>query len=71
MIQKIRSWMREKIKHANRRLLIAMACYLVLVGVALYVLMPLRTKYDRMLLGIVWAVFTILIIKTLIHAEDE
>jgi hypothetical protein len=63
--------MREKITPANRRLLIALACYFVLIGVALYMLLPLRTEYDRILLGIVWLVFTLLIIKTLIHKDDE
>ena len=71
MIQKIRSWMREKIKTANRRLLIAMVCYVVLIVAALSVLLPLRTEYDRILLGMVLAVFTLLIIKTLIHADDD
>jgi hypothetical protein len=63
--------MREMMLPANRRLLIAMACYLVLIGVALYALLPLRTRDDRFVLGIVLVVFTLLIIKTLAHAEDE
>jgi hypothetical protein len=63
--------MREKVRLANRRLLIAMTCYLVLIGIALYALLPARTKDDRFLLLIVLAVFTFLIIKTLAHADDE
>jgi hypothetical protein len=63
--------MREKLTPANRRLMMAMACYLVLIGVALYALLPARTKQDSFLLGTVLVVFTLLIIKTLVHAEDE
>jgi hypothetical protein len=71
MIKKIRSLMREKITPANRRLLIAMACYFVLIGAALYALLPVRNKDDRFVLGIVLAVFAILIVKTLAHSENE
>jgi hypothetical protein len=63
--------MREKMTPAKRRLVIAMTCYFVLVGVALYALLPARTRDDRFLLGIVLVVFTLLIIKTLAHADDE
>jgi predicted membrane channel-forming protein YqfA (hemolysin III family) len=68
---RIRSWMRETLTTANRRLLIAMTCYFVLLGVALYILLPARTKDDQFLLFMVLAVFTILIFKTLAHADDE
>jgi hypothetical protein len=71
MVQRIRLWIHEKIIHGNRRLLIAMACYLVLIGVALYALLPVRTKNDQFMLGIVLAVFALLIVKTIAHAEDE
>jgi ABC-type uncharacterized transport system permease subunit len=63
--------MREKLTPANRRLVIPMACYLVLVCAALHALLPVRTRDDRFLLGIVLVVFTILIIKTLAHADDD
>jgi hypothetical protein len=71
MVDKIRSWIREKIAHANRRLAMAMACYFVLIGVALFVLLPVRSKDDGFVLIIVLCVFAYLIIKTLDHAEDE
>jgi hypothetical protein len=71
MMDRIRSWMREKLTPGNRRLLIAMTCYLALVGVALYALLPVQTKDDQFLLLMVLFVFTILIIKTLAHADDE
>lgn len=57
---------------ANRRLLAALACYLVLILIALYALLPTRSSNDRLILGFVLCVFTILIIKSIIHAgEDE
>jgi hypothetical protein len=67
----MRSWMREKMTPATRRLLMAMACYLMLIGVALYALLPVRTKDDSFLLLMVLFVFTLLIIKTLAHSDDE
>jgi hypothetical protein len=45
-------------------------CYLALLGTALYVLLPVRTKEEGYLLGFVLFVFTLLIFKTLIHARD-
>jgi hypothetical protein len=71
MMHLIRTWIRERIARANRRLLIAMACYFVLIGVALYALLPIRTKDDGFLLIIVLCIFTFLIVKTLDHADDE
>jgi hypothetical protein len=71
MMQKIWTWMREKTTPGKRRVLMAMACYLVLIGVALCVLLPVRSKHDTILLGTVLVVFTLLIIKTLAHAEDD
>lgn len=65
------SLLREKIKKANRRLLVAMACYVALILVALYALLPARSSQDRFLLGVVLLVFALLIVKTLAHAEDE
>jgi hypothetical protein len=60
-----------KIKEANRRLLAALACYVVLILVALYVLLPARSSQDRFLLGLVLLVVALLIVKTLVHAKDE
>jgi hypothetical protein len=59
----------EKVKSANRRALFGMVCYLALVGVALYVLLPIRTQEERYLLGFVLFIFCLLIFKTLIHAR--
>ncbi len=61
----------EKIKQLPARLLIALGCYLVLVIVGLYVLLPVRTQEDRFLLGIFLAVFAILALKTVIHANKN
>jgi hypothetical protein len=75
MIQSIWSllceWLCEKTTPGKRRLLIAIVCYLALIGVALYVLLPVQSKHDKLLLGTVLAVFTILIVKTLAHSEDN
>ncbi len=60
-----------KLKGANRRLVIAMACYLALILTALYGLLPARTSNDRFVLGCVLLVFALLIIKTLVHARDD
>jgi hypothetical protein len=70
-VLRIRSWMRNKLAAANRRLLIALTCYFVLIGVALYVLLPARTQNDSFMLLMVLFVFTILIVKTLAHADDD
>ena len=57
---------------ARRKLIVALACYLVLILIALYGLLPVRTANDRLVLGFVLCVFTVLIIKSIIHAaEDE
>jgi 4-amino-4-deoxy-L-arabinose transferase-like glycosyltransferase len=61
----------ESFLHANRRLIAALACYLVLILIALYALLPIRDSHDRMLLGFVLCVFTILILRTIAHAARE
>ncbi len=61
----------EKIKQLPPRLLIALGCYLVLVIVGLYVLLPVRTQEDRFLLGIFLAVFAILAWKSIVHANRD
>ena len=58
----------EKIKSVNRRLLFAMVCYLVLLSLSLYVVLPVQTKEERYLLGFVLFVFAMLIFRTLLHA---
>ncbi len=61
----------ERLKKMNRRLLVAMACYLVLILIALYALLPIRSSNEGFVLGVVLCVFALLIIKTLAHAEDD
>jgi hypothetical protein len=63
--------LREKIKAANRRLLAALACYCVLILIALYTLLPVRSSQEAFLLGVVLFIFAILIVKTLVHAADD
>jgi hypothetical protein len=60
-----------KIKKLNRRLLIAMICYGVLVLAALYALLPVRTKQETYILTAVLLIFFLLIVKTLVHSKDE
>jgi hypothetical protein len=61
----------EKIKRLPLRLMIALGCYLVLVAVGLYVLLPARTQEDRFLVGIFLAVFAILAWKSIVHANKS
>jgi hypothetical protein len=65
------SLLREKLKNASRKLLITLACYAVLLGVALYVLLPVRTDYELRLLVLVLAVAALFIAKTFVHSEDD
>ncbi len=55
--------LREKIKAANQRLIIAMCCYLVLIAAAVWSL-------DGFLRAMVLFIFAILIVKTFVHAND-
>ena len=61
--------LRERIKRLPSRLLLALGCYLVLIVVGLYVLLPVQSREDRFLLGIFLTVFIILILKTIVHAN--
>ena len=65
------SVLREKMKRMNRRVCVAMACYGVLIAIALYGLLPIRTKEEKYILGLVLFIFALLISKTLFHAKDE
>ena len=56
---------------ANRKLMIALACYLALILIALYGLLPVRTSNDRFVLGFVLCFFAILILKTIVHAVQD
>jgi hypothetical protein len=60
-----------KLKGASPRLFVALACYLILILIALYGLLPVRTSNDRFVLGFVLLVFALLIIKTIIHTKDD
>lgn len=65
-------WMRVRgaVRAANRRLLIAMACYAVLLACALYALLPAHTSHERFLVGVVVVFFALLVVKTLAHAGE-
>ncbi len=56
--------LQEKFRTANRRLLVAMACYCVLIGIAAFAL-------DGFLRTAVLFYFAILVIKTLAHSDEE
>ncbi len=58
-------------KTATSRLIVAMACYFVLILIALYVLLPVRSSDEGFVLGLVLCIFAILIVKTIAHAQDE
>jgi hypothetical protein len=60
----------EKIKK-KRRLVLALACYGVLISAALYALLPVRNKDGAFILWAVLLVLLLLIIKTLAHSEDD
>ncbi|MDM7995928.1 MAG: hypothetical protein QUT30_09630 [Acidobacteriota bacterium] len=51
----------------NRKLIIGLGCYAVLIAAAVYALQPIRTSNDRFLLGFVLCFFAILIVKTIIR----
>jgi hypothetical protein len=48
-----------------------MICYLVLILIALYALLPVRSSDEGFVLGLVLCLFAILIVKTIAHAGDE
>jgi uncharacterized BrkB/YihY/UPF0761 family membrane protein len=61
----------EKLKMAKGRLFAVIACYAVLLAIALYALLPARSSHERFLVGTVIAVFVLLFIKTMKHAHDD
>jgi peptidoglycan/LPS O-acetylase OafA/YrhL len=65
------SSLRAKLKNANRKLLAALACYAVLIAIALYVLLPAHTYHERFLLGLVLLVAALFMVKTIAHANDD
>jgi hypothetical protein len=65
MIHKpLRTLFHEKMKTMSPKLLIAMGCYLVLILAALFTL-------EGFLRAAVLFFFAILVVKTIVHAEDE
>ena len=62
--------LREKVRK-NRRLVIAMACYGVLIAAALYMLLPVRNKDEAFVLWAVLLVLLLFIIKTLAHSDED
>jgi hypothetical protein len=55
----------------NRKVLAALVCYLALILIALYALLPVRTSQDRFVLWFVLCFFAILILKTIVHAVQD
>jgi hypothetical protein len=60
-----------KMKTAKGRLFAVLACYAVLLAIALCALLPARSSNERILVGAVLGVFAILLVKTMKHAHDE
>jgi hypothetical protein len=60
-----------KMKTTKGRLVAVMACYVVLLAIALYALLPARSSHERFIVGSVIAIFILLFVKTMKHAEDD
>jgi hypothetical protein len=58
-------------KKINPKLLIALICYGVLILAALYLLLPVRSSNESFILGVVLLIFALLIVKTIVHSQDE
>lgn len=65
------SKLHDKLRTANRRLIIAMACYCIIALMALFTLLPARSSHEIFLLGLVLFIIAFLAIKTIVHSEDE
>jgi hypothetical protein len=61
----------EKIKGANRRLIVALAGYLVLIILILFTFLPVQTRDDQFFLALVLGLFAILIIRTIAHSKND
>jgi hypothetical protein len=61
----------ERLKTAKGRLVAVLACYAVLLAIALYVLLPARSTYEQYLVWTIVAVFVLLFVKTMKHSEDD
>jgi hypothetical protein len=55
----------------NKRLAAALTCYALLIAAALWKLLPVRTRDEVFVLGAVFFVFTILIVKTIAASQNE
>lgn len=53
------------------RLAVALLCYAVLIAVALYRLLPVRSSDERFILMIFLLVFAFLIVRTVMHAAND
>lgn len=58
-------------KKVKSRLVIAMICYAVIIAVALYGLLPVRTQQESYILLAFLLVIFLLIVKTVVHSNDE
>ncbi len=58
-------------KKSKRRLLVAMICYAVIIAVALYGLLPVRTQQESYILIAFLLIIGLLVIKTLAHSEED
>ncbi|HSW38214.1 MAG TPA: hypothetical protein VLL97_01830 [Acidobacteriota bacterium] len=65
------SRLKAKIRKADRRLVVGMGCYAALIVAALIALLPARNSDEWFILIVVLLAFTLLIIKTVAHAEAE
>jgi len=63
--------MNRPMKKDSRKLIVAISCYGVLILAALYFLLPVRTSNEKFILGVVLAVFALLIVKTIAHSDDH
>ena len=55
---------------AKRKLLAALCCYAILLGMSMFVLLPARTSDEQFVLGVILLIFAILTAKTLAHREE-
>ena len=58
-----------KLKRMPPRLAITLGCYLILLVVGLVLLLPVRTRDERFVLGFFLAVFVFFTWKTIFHAR--
>jgi hypothetical protein len=58
-------------KKTNRRLLIALICYGVLILAALYLLLPVRSSNESFILVVVLLVFALLVGKTIRFRDED